>query len=184
MDTYMRSKIPLKLILIIVVAAVINFCLVLGLQLLLNYRATGPISEETLAKLDSSYDGCTIWDRTENSAMPDNDLYVFLIAKPDGSEHLVTLRRHFLFDRYRIVKSGCKEIIPGTESIQVRAGTTMFSLDISLNQASGHSDIRWGSWSGQSPRTQFRNNMFLCISALCAVELAAWCLIFRKEEIA
>lgn len=184
MDTYMRSKIPLKLVLIAVVAVAVNFCLVLGLQVLLSYRAAGPISEDTLAKLHSDYEGCTIWDRTENVQSSDGDLYVYLVVKPDGSEHLVTLRKHFLFDRYRIVKSGCKEVPLGTESIQLRSGTTIFTINISFNQVSGHSDIRWGTWSGQSARTQFRNSMLLYIVGLCAVELAVWSLVFRKEETA
>lgn len=184
MDTYMRSRIPLKLVLITVVAVAINFCLVLGLQVLLTYRATEPINEDTLAALSSDYKGCTILDRTQNTSSSRDDLYVYLVAKPDGTEHLVTLRRHYLLDRYRIVKSGCQEVPQGTESIQLRSGTTFYTINISFNPVSGHSDISWGSWSGQLGSTQFRNNMLLCIGALCAVELTVWCLVFRKEEIA
>lgn len=184
MDTYRRSQIPLKLVLIAIIAVIVNGCLVLGLQVLLNYRAEGPIDETALAKLNSDYEGCTIWDQTQNVHSADNDIFVFLVEKADGSEHLVTVRKHYLFDRYRMVKSGCKEVSEGTESMQLRSGTSIFNIELSFNAVSGHTDIRWGSWSGQQSNIQFRNTMMLCITALCALELAVWCLVFRKEEIA
>lgn len=184
MDSYMRSRIPLKLVLIAAVAIIVNGCLVLGLQVLLNYRVEGPIDETALAKLNSDYEGCTIWDRTQNVHSANSDIFVFLVEKADGSEHLVTVRKHYLFDRYRIVKSGCKEVAEGTESMRLRAGTSFFTIEYSFNPVSGHTDIRWGSWSGQQSNIQFRNTMMLCITGLCALELAVWCLVFRKEEIA
>jgi len=185
MHSYLRSKLPLKLLLIGIIAVAVNFGIVLGLQLLINFRAPGPVDEAALAKLDSAYEGCTILDHTENTHVSRDDLHIYLVKAADGTEHLVTLRRHMLMDRYRIVKSACKPLPEGEKTIQLRAGTTTFGIDVFFNTVSGHNDISWGGFfSGQSATTRFRNNMFLCIAGLCAAELAVWCLVFRKEEIA
>lgn len=185
MDSYFRSKIPLKLLLIGIIAIAVNFGIVTGLQLLLNFRAPGPIDEAALAKLDSAYEGCTILDHTENTSVSRDDLHIYLVKAADGTEHLVTLRRHMLVDRYRLVKSACKPLPEGTETMQLRAGTTIFGIDVFYNTVSGHNDISWGGFSaGQSATVRYRNNLLLCIAGLCAAELAVWCLIFRKEEIA
>ncbi len=185
MDSYLRSRIPLKLLLIGIIAIAVNFGIVTGLQLLLNFRAPGPINEAALASLDSAYEGCTILDHTENSSVSRDDLHICLIQMPDGTEHIVTLRRHMLLDRYRIVKSACMPLPEGEKTIQLRAGTTIFGIDVFFNTVSGHNDISWGGFfSGQSATVRYRNNLLLCIAGLCAAELAVWCLIFRKEEIA
>ena len=174
MDSYLRSKLPLKLLLIGIIAIAVNFGIVTGLQLLLNFRAPGPIDEAALAKLDS-----------ENTSVSRDDLHIYLVKAADGTEHLVTLRRHMLVDRYQLVKSACKPLPEGTETMQLRAGTTIFGIDVFYNTVSGHNDISWGGFSaGQSATVRYRNNLLLCIAGLCAAELAVWCLIFRKEEIA
>ena len=185
MDSYFRSKIPLKLVLIGIVAIVVNFGIVIGLQMLLNYRVAGPIDEAALAKLDSIYEGCTILDRTENTADRNSDLSIYLVELGDGSQHLVTLRKHFLTDRYRMMKSACKPLPAEEKTISLRAGTVSFGIDVFFNSVSGHNDISWSGFQmGQSGKTQVRNNLLLCITGLCALELAVWCLVFRKEEIA
>lgn len=185
MDTYFRSKIPLKLVLILVIAAVVNFSIVLGLQMLITFRVAGPIDEAALATLDEAYEGCTILDYTKNTADRTSDLHIYLVKTADGTEHLVTLRRHYLMDRYRIVKSACKPLPAGETSVQLRAGASIFGVNVSFNSVSGHSDISWaGFYSGQGAHIRFRNNMLLSITGLCLLELAVWCLVFRKEEIA
>lgn len=185
MDSYLRSKIPLKLVLIGIIAIAVNFGIVLGLQILLNFRVTGPVDEAALAKLDSAYEGCTILDHTQNTSVSRDDLHVYLVQLYDGTEQIVTLRRHLLMDRYRIVKSACKPLPEGDKTIQLQAGTANFAVDVFYNSVSGHNDISWGGFSsGQSATTRFRNNLLLCITGLCAAELTVWCLVFRKEEIA
>lgn len=184
-NSYYWSKAPLKLVVILAVAIAVNFSLVLGLQVLINYRVAGPIDEAALAALDEAYEGCTILDHTENTHDPTNDLHIYLVKAADGTEQLVTLRKHFLFDRYRIVKNACQALPAGEETVQLRAGTTIFTVDVFFNNISGHSDISWGGfYSGQQSHIRFRNNMILYVAGLCAVELAVWCLVFRKEEIA
>ena len=185
MDTYLRSKIPLKLVLVLIIAVAVNFGIVIGLQVLLNFRAAGPLDETVLSTLDSAYEGCTILDHTENTSVPNDDLHICLVRMADGTEHLVTLRRHMLMDRYRIVKSACKPLPAGETTVQLRAGATSFGISVFFNSVSGQNDISWAGFSsGQPATTRFRNNLLLCIAGLCAAELAVWCLVFRKEEIA
>lgn len=182
MVKYAWSRMPLKLLAILIAAFLVNFGLVLGLQLLIHYRVTGPIDETALAKLDKTYENCAIWDRTQETGATDPELFVLLVETQDGAEHLVTIRKHHLFDRYRIVKSACQELSPGTESVGLHVGGNMFSIRISFNQVSGHSDIRWGSSSGRSQQVQFRDSMLLYCTGLCILEYIGFCLLFRKEE--
>ena len=56
----MRTTIPVKLMLILILAFAINFGLILGIQTMFSYRAPGPVDEAALAGLDEQYDGCTI----------------------------------------------------------------------------------------------------------------------------
>lgn len=177
-----RSKIPLKLVFIGLAAVLINAVLIFGFQLVGPYRFTGPIDSEVLGQMDRSYEGCTILDRAASPA-EDDDLTVYLVETQDGTEQVVTVQKHYLFDRYRLVKSACKELDPDAQSIRLRAGTGYFTLGVSHNQVSGHSDIRWESGFGPGSYSSFKNSMFLGIVALCVVEFLVYCLVFKREEI-
>lgn len=182
-DTYARSKMPLKLVAVIIVAVVVNFGIVLGFQALATYRYAEPIDGETLAKFDSRYEGSEIVDMTWNSADRNSDVTVYLVELPDGQFHLVTARKHYLFDRYRFDKKGCIAVEPDMTSAKLRAGTTFFSIELRYKEGVNQPDIVWAGSSGISGRNAFGNSMLLSIAALCVVELAAYCLLFKRHEL-
>lgn len=176
------SKTPLKLLLILILAAAVNFGLILGIQVVTNYRIEGPVDEELLSQLDSRWDGCEIQDHKE---IQNTNLHIYLIKLPDGSAQFVTLRKHYLLDRYRLMDKACQRAPENGEAVWLKAGVTQIEAGISDKTFNGLMRIKSDTvYSGQSARQQFKNQMLLSIAGLCILELAVWCLLFRREEIA
>lgn len=181
--TYARSKMPLKLVFIIAVAFVLNGALALGVQLLTSYRFSGPIEAEMFGRMDESYENCEILDLTYLYQDSNNDLFVYLVQVPDGQQHLVTVRKHYLFDRYKLERNASMELDPKLSEIKLRAGTSMLTLSVSESTVLGHTDIQMISWSGIQSRHRFSSAMFLTIVALCVVEYIAYIWLFKRDEI-
>lgn len=176
----MRTTIPVKLMLILILVCAINFGLILGIQSMFSYRAAGHVDEAALARLDKQYDGCTI---VSDQEITSENLYIFLVEKSDGSLHFVTLRKHFLMKRYQLLKGGCLHWSGGEEETTLKAGFTKLQVSVREHSPTGVHMLRVDSLSyGQSDIQ--KTQMLLSILGLCAAELAVWCLVFRKEEIA
>lgn len=182
MNGFAWSKTPLKLLIILLLAGAINFGLVLGLQMTFGFRASGPIDVSTLAQLDETYQGCEILDQRQVSG---SNFYIFLVRKQDDTLQLVTFRKHYLLDRYRLMDKACQSVSQATENITLKAGITQIQLSVMENNQTGGFYVRpEGTGVINPPGQQFRNQMLLSISGLYVLELALWCLLFRKEEIA
>ena len=182
MNGYGWSKTPLKLLLILALACVFNACLVLGIQMVTNYRIEAPIDIALLSRLDESLIDGEIQDHRE--IQPAN-LHVYLVKRPDGSARFVTLQKHALLDRYRFLEKACQDAPENGEEVWLRAGVSQFEVHISDSTYNGLMRIGHnGTGPTQSARQQFSNLILFSNLGLCALELAVWCLIFRKEEIA
>ena len=175
------SKTPLKMMLILILAFVINFGLILGIQALLSYRVSGPVDETTLAQLDKRYDGCTILTHKE---IEYQDLHIYLVRQPDDSTHLITLRKHYLLNRYKLLKGGCQSWSGGEEEVKIKAGSAIYHVSVKEHGPTGVYMIQIENGHGKTALQQFTNQLFLSMVGLYALELAVWCLVFRKEEIA
>lgn len=176
----MRTTIPVKLMLILILAFAVNFGLILGIQAMFSYRAAGPLDEVALTQLDKQYNGCTI---VSDKEITSENLHIFLVEKSDGSLHFVTLRKHFLMNRYQLVKGGCLPWSGGEEETTLKAGFTRLQVSVQAHSPTGVHMLRVDNLSyGQSDIQ--KTQMLLTILGLCAAELAVWCLVFRKEEIA
>ena len=176
------SQTPLKLLIILFLAGTINFGLIFGIQLAVSYRFAGPVDEALLARLDSRWEGCEIHDHKE---IHSTNLHVYLVRLSDGSAKFVTLRKHYLVNRYRLMEKACQSAPESGEAIWLKAGVTQIEVSVSENTLDDR--MRLESHSAafiQDAGQQFRNQMILSITALCILELAVWCLVFRKEEIA
>ena len=181
MHSFAWSKTPLKMLLILILAGTINFGIILGIQMLF-YPAKGPVDEDVLGQIETQWNGCEILHQKEIS---NTNLHIFFIKHPDGNFQLVTLRKHYLFDRYRIIDSACQPWPGGTDPIWLKAGSSQIEISIVKNTATGHYTLQeLGGMTPQHAGNQFKNNMILSIAGLCGLELAIWCLVFRKEEIA
>lgn len=182
MHSFAWSKTPFKMLLILILAGAINFGLVLGLQMVFSYRTPGPVDETKLAQLEDVWQDCEILDSRRISG---SNFYICLVTKMDGSLNLVTLQKHYLLDRYRLMSKACQSVSQAGEALHLKAGITLIKLSVEENNQTGALYIReHGTGVINPPGQQFRNQMSLSIAGLCVLELALWCLVFRKEEIA
>ena len=182
MNGFAWSKAPLKLLIILFLAGAINFMFILGLQMVFSYRTAGPVEENTLVQLDESYQDCEILDQRQISG---SSFHIFLVIKADDTLQLVTFRKHYLLDRYRVMANACQSVSQIGESINLKAGITQIQISVQKNNQTGQLYIKPDRIGiVNPPGQQFRNQMIFSIAGLCILELAVWCLVFRKEEIA
>ena len=178
----MRGKMPLKLVLIILIAVAVNFALVLGLQAVIHYRAEGPVDAAALARMDDSLTGCEILDHKE---IDQTGLHVYLVKQTDGNFQLVTLRKHYIMNRYRLLQDACQPWSGTEEEMTLKVGVYQYWISVRSNAETEHYQIRHlGNSVSQHAGSQFKNTMIFSITGLCILEFAAWCLLFRREEIA
>lgn len=183
MNGFAWSIAPLKMLLIIMLAGVINFCLILGTQMLLSYRTEGPIDAAALEQLDEQWQGCEILDHMQDPSR--QNLHFFLVRTHDGSLHFITLRRHYLMERYKLMDKASTAVPESGEPFRLKAGTCQLEVSVETNNQTGEPCMKIDStFMGHHAGQQFRNQMILSIAGLCILELAVWCLVFRKEEIA
>jgi hypothetical protein len=183
MNGFTWSKTPLKMLFILFIAGAINFGLILGIQMITNYRMEGPVDAAALARLDEQWNGCEILDHKQDTSR--QNLYFYLVKQDDGSMHFVTLKKHYLFDRYRVLAKACQSVPENGEPLPLKAGTCQMEVTVDTNNRTGESYMKIDStFMGQHAGQQFKNQMILSIAGLCILELTVWCLVFRKEEIA
>lgn len=181
MGGYGWSKMPLKLLFILILAFAINFGLVLGIQLAVSYRIEGSIDEALLSRLDESLSGCEIQDHKE---IENTNLHIFLVKRPDGSARFVLFRKHYLLDRYRYLEKACQDAPENGDALWLKAGVTQVEVMISDKTFDGLLRIKSDSaYNIRHAGEQFRNLMFFSCTGLCILEFIAWCLLFRREEI-
>lgn len=178
----MRGKMPLKLVLILLIAVTVNFALVLGLQAVIHYRAEGPVDAAVLALMDDSLTGCEILDHKE---INHTGLHVYLVKQADGSFRFVTLRKHYIMSRFRLLKDASQPWSGTEEEITLKTGAYQYWISVRSDENTGHYQIQHlGNSVSQNARSQFKNTMLFSITGLCILEFTAWCLLFRREEIA
>lgn len=182
MNSAAWAKTPLKMLLILFLAYVLNSGLFVGIQMLYPYTASGPVDEALLSRLDEAWEGCQIQDYKE---IQQTNLHVYLIKLPDGSARFVTLLRHYLLDRYRLVKSACQAALDTHDPIWLKAGVTQIEVAVDGTNSYGLMQMKSDSVAfPQHARKQFLTHTLLFSTGLGILELAAWCLLFRKEEVA
>ena len=178
----MRGKMPLKLVLILLIAVAVNFALVLGLQAVIHYRVEGPVDAAALARMDDSLTGCEILDHKE---INQTGLHVYLVKQADGSFRFVTLRKHYILNRCRLLKDACQPWSGTEEEITLKVGVYQYWISVKSNETTGQYQIQHlGNSVSQNAGSQFKNTMLFSITGPCILEFAAWCLLFRREEIA
>ena len=181
MEDYLNSKTPVKLLLIAAAAFAVNLVLVMGFQMLVQYRYPAPVDAELLGRMDAAYEGCVILGKAEEYANPERDLTVYLVQAPDGQEHLVTVRKHFLFGRYRMEKRACRKLDADEETILMRTGSNSFRLNITRSEA-GNTDIQWTGGGGGSAIRMAYGGLMFWIVLLCIAELIGYRLLFEKKR--
>lgn len=99
---YARSKIPLKLVFILMAAVAVNLTLIESFKLLILFDPADTLNP---VGLDSRYAGSTLIDtyvdKDESTPPFENYHTIYLLEHPDGQRQLAVVENHFLFSRYR-----------------------------------------------------------------------------------
>lgn len=170
-DNYYRSRIPLPLVLLFLV----NIFIVCALEILLLYRAPLPLTAETLAEFDDSYENCSILQTHQRG-----HLYCLLAETESGEIRLIPVKAHsILFTRGRIYE---KQIVTIPEDVQetayeIRIGLRTATVTVSpeplpYTETQEPSELYMAiSYSGSMDAATF---YMIVGAALEAAELALW----------
>ena len=117
-DTYYRSKIPVKLVLLFLA----NLLLVIALEILLLYKAPVPLTPDALAAFDPAYENCTILQEHQRG-----HLWCYLVETEAGETRLIPMKAHGLvFTRGRIYED---QIVTIPENVQ----ETTYNMKIGIH---------------------------------------------------
>ena len=123
-EKYWSAKVPVAL----AVIYALNLLLVIALEIMMLYPSSLPLTPDSLADFDSSYENCQILMEAQQSK-----LYCCLAETAEGEIHLVPLREHgFASSRGRILKKHITVINKDTESIiPVKIGVHTSQITVS-----------------------------------------------------
>lgn len=102
---YGRSKMPLKLVLILMAAVAVNLMIIEGFKALLIFDHADNLDTAQLSSIDSRYEDCilidTYVDKDENHLPWENYFTFHLLENNQGERFLAVIENHFLFPRAR-----------------------------------------------------------------------------------
>lgn len=175
---YARSKVPLKLVFILMAAVAVNMLIIGGFGLLLHYRYTGPVDSTVLAKMNSVYENCTILDsHTDDTPSPlwEGQSTAYLLETETGETKLATVEMHFLFNRYRYWEKFSADV-PKQEGLQPVSPGTLY-----------HQALCWISDNriieSFSKGQNYGPGISLVLIPMIIIEYLAFVFIFRRDEI-
>lgn len=176
---YARSKVPLKLVFILMAAIAVNLLIIEAFELLTLYRYTGPVDEAVLAQMNEEYENCTILDSMTdpgNEYAPwESDYTVYLLETEDGETKLATLETHFLFDRYRYLKKFSADVPQQAGRQSPNLGTIYQGAICWIMDNANIESFSMGSNSGPG--------ISLVLIPMIVIEYLAYVFIFRRDEI-
>lgn len=175
---YARSKMPLKLVFILMAAVLVNSLFIEGFELMTQYRYTGPIDSTVLAQMNEEYENSTILDNFEDSTQGylwDGIYTAYLLETPEGETKLAAVEKHFLFDRYRYLEKfstdvpnqeGRQSLIPGSIYHQALYWVTDSSFIESFSMGQNHGP-----------------GIHLALIPMIIIEYLAYIFLFRRDEL-
>lgn len=176
---YARSKVPLKLVFIVMAAVLVNFLIVQCFVLALQFRYEEPIDLALLTEMNEEYENCTLVDTAVYSAKEHSlwgmDYTAYLLENEKGDIKVAVIAKHLLFDRYRYLEKFSGDI-PKQEGINaVSLGTNYHQAVFWLSDSVSIGEFHIGQNYGP--------NSSLIIIPLIIVEYIAYCLLFKREEL-
>ena len=177
----MRGRMPMKLVLILIIAVAVNTLIIESFFLMLKFEDADTLDAEYLSILDSPYGDCTLVDTfvdlDEYSIPWDNHFTFHLLENDAGRRMLVVVENHFLLPRIRyredlsmaVPSFGSNEVpVFGTDSGQLGYICTL-ARDGTIEEAHAHG--------------QTGPHHMLFLIPLLIVEYIAFIFLFRREEI-
>lgn len=178
----MKGKMPLKLVLILIAAVVMNLVLIEGLKVMLMFDHADNLNPANLASIDSRYEGCTLLDsyidKDEYYIPMDNYFSFHLLENAGGERMLAVVENHFLFSRARY-REDLSTTVPEFASNQVPVfGESSGQMGYTCTLAPDRTIEEAHSYGENGIP-----NYILLVPLLIA-EYLGFIFLFRREEIA
>lgn len=178
---YGRSKMPLKLVLILMAAVAVNLMIIESFRVLLIFDHAKDLDTANLAALDSRYDGCTVVDtyvdKDENSLPWENYFTFHLLKNSRDEKFLAVIENHFLFPRARY-RDELSMAVPEFASNEAPVfGEYFRNLGYNCMLAQDGT-IEYAHVHGQNGP-----NIALLLVPMLIVEYIGFIFLFRREEI-
>ena len=176
---YARSKMPLKLVFILLAAIAVNLAILEGVTLLVSYNHGGPVDLEALAEMNSSYENCTLLDSfqadNENNPPWYNGYTAYLLQTESGDTKLAVVETHFLFDRHRLREDLSCDVpqAEGEQNLSASGKGQLMTCGVT-----DHAGISW--FHVNRSRNQ---GIPILLLAMIVAEYIAYCLLFKRDEI-
>ena len=176
---YARSKVPLKLVFLLMAAVLVNSLIIEGFKLAFQFRYEEPVDLTVLAEMNEAYQNCTILDIKEYSAKEhtpwDLDYTAYLLETENGDMQVAVVAKHLLFDRYRYFEK-FSGIVPRSEGLHaVTQGNSFQQAVFWITDGTSIDEFHIGQNYGP--------NISLAIIPMIIVEYIAYCLLFKREEL-
>jgi hypothetical protein len=173
---YARSKIPLKLVFILMAAVAVNLMLIESFKLLILFDPADTLNP---VGLDSRYAGSTLIDtyvdKDESTPPFENYHTLYLLENPDGERQVAVVENHFLFSRYRYRKNLSLDV-PEFASNEVPVfGTNALKSNISCCLAP--------DGTIESANVRVEPGFPYLLVFLIIAEYLAFIFLFRRDEI-
>ena len=173
---YARSKVPLKLVFILMAAVLVNSLIVEVFRLMYLYDYKDPID---LSLMNESYKNAVILDtaRDDDATIPlwEGKCTAYLLETEDGELKFAIVEKHFLLDRYRYLEKFSADV-PRQEGRQsVQTGTLHHQAGCWIVDNAHIEYFNMGQNYG--PKTQ------LLLIPMIIVEYLAYCYLFKREEL-
>ena len=176
---YARSKVPLKLVFLLMAAVVVNSLIVEGIKLLTQFRFEEPMDTAVLAEMNGAYENCTLLDTAQYSAKEHTlwgmDYTAYLLETENGEIQVAVVAKHLLFDRYRYLEkfSGDVPKLEGVNAVTVGNSyqQAVFWLSDSTSIGEFHVSQNYGP------------GIHLVIIPMIILEYLAYCFLYKREEL-
>lgn len=176
---YARSKVPLKLVFLLMAAVLVNSLILEGVKLLTQFRYDRPTDVAALAQMNAEYENCTILDTKEYSEKEHTlwgmDYTAFLLETENGNIKIAVVGKHLLFDRYRYFEKFSANIPVQKGVNAVTKGNSFQQAVFWLNNSTSIDDFNVSQNYGPS--------YSLAIIPMIIVEYLAYCFLFKREEL-
>lgn len=177
-NEYARSKVPLKLVFLLMAAVVVNSLIVECIRIATLYTYDGPVDIAILSQMDETFDGGTILDQRQNESehpLWNGEYTAYLLETDSKNVKLAIVQKHFLLDRYRYMEKFTADVAVAEGMSAPISGTTQHQALCWITDGTAFASFNMGQNYGPT--------VFLAIIPMIIVEYIAYCLLFKREEL-
>lgn len=177
----MKGKMPLKMVMILIVAVAVNLVIIEGIKVMLLFDHEDSLNPAFLASIDSRYQDYTLVDSyvdKDESYIPGDNYYSFHLLENAGGERLLAvMEHHFILPRTRY-RADLSTTVPTFASNQ----NPLFAES---SGQMGYTCILASDGTIESAHSYGESNMsiYLLLIPLLIVEYIGFIFLFRREEI-